>query len=106
MLMGDFGLFSSPGDQEKNMTTKLDMITCRQKNKTKQNPVLQHWVSCVLSRWTVTGHSWLSLPEQEEPQGRAALPPLPNATFIKSAQAVMANKTFTLCKANSREILF
>lgn len=75
-------------------------------NKTKQNPVLQHRVSRVLSRWTVTGHSWLSLTEQEEPQGRAALPPLPNATFIKSAQAVMANKTFTLCKVNSREILF
>lgn len=94
--MGDFSLFSSPGDQERNVTTKLDVITCRQENKTKQNPVLQHQDSCVLSRWTVTGHSWLSLPEQEEPQGRAALPPLPNATFIKSAQAAMAHKTFTL----------
>lgn len=45
---------------------------------------------------TVTGHSWLSLPEQEEPQGRAALSPLPNATFIKSAQAVMLHKMLTL----------
>lgn len=105
MLMGDFSLFSSPGDQERNVTTKLDVITCRQENKTKQNHVLQCRDSCVLSRWTVIV-SWLSLPEQEEPQGRAALPPLPNATFIKSAQAVMAHKTFTLCKANLREILF
>lgn len=51
MLMGDFSLFSSPGDQERKVTTKLDVITCRQKNKTKQNPVLQHRDSCVLSRW-------------------------------------------------------
>lgn len=98
--MGDFSLFSSPGDQERNVTTKLDVITCRQENKTKQNKILSFSIRTAvfsldgLSR--STGHSWLSLPEQEEPQGRAALPPLPNATFIKSAQAAMAHKTFTL----------
>lgn len=83
-----------PDDQERNVTTKLDVITCRQENQTKQNKILSFSIGTAV--FSLDGLSLatagFSLPEQEEPQGRAALPPSPTATFIKSAQAVTAHK--------------